>query len=110
MKLALPLSQNELSSHFGHCEAFAVFTIEDGKIVKHETIDPPVHEPGSHPRFLHELGVSVVIAGGMGIKAQELFQQNSIEVIIGVCPLPLTELVQMYIDHKLEAGDNRCDH
>ncbi|MCB5266836.1 MAG: NifB/NifX family molybdenum-iron cluster-binding protein [Candidatus Cloacimonetes bacterium] len=110
MKLAMPLSQNELSSHFGHCEAFAIFTIEDGKISKQETVDPPVHEPGSHPRFLHELGVSVVIAGGMGMKAQELFQQNGIEVIVGVCPLPLTDIVTMYINNKLEAGDNRCDH
>ena len=110
MKLAIPLAGGELSSHFGHCEAFAVFTIEDAKIGKEERIDPPVHEPGSHPRFLHEIGVSVVIAGGMGMKAQELMQQNGIEVIIGVCPLPLNELVQMYIDNKLEGGDNRCDH
>lgn len=110
MKLAIPLTDGELSSHFGHCEAFAVFTIEEGKIVKQETIDPPIHEPGSHPRFLHEIGVSVVIAGGMGMKAQELMHQNRIEVIIGVCPLPLTELVEMYLAHKLESGDNRCDH
>ena len=47
MKLAIPLAGGELSSHFGHCEAFAVFTIEDAKIVKEERIDPPVHEPGS---------------------------------------------------------------
>lgn len=110
MKIALPITANELSSHFGHCEVFEVFTIEAGKIVKQEMVDPPVHEPGSHPRFLHEIGVSVVIAGGMGMKAQELFQQNGIEVIIGVCPLPTPELVQMYIESKLEAGDNRCDH
>ena len=110
MKLAMPLTAGELSSHFGHCETFAVFTIEDGKIVLQEEINPPVHEPGSHPRFLHEMGVSVVIAGGMGIKAQNLMAENGIEVIIGVCPLPLPELVQMYLEHKLEAGENRCDH
>ncbi|HOH98536.1 MAG TPA: NifB/NifX family molybdenum-iron cluster-binding protein [Candidatus Cloacimonadota bacterium] len=110
MKLAIPLEGNKLSSHFGHCEAFAVFTIEAGKIVKEETIDPPVHEPGSHPRFLHELGISVVIAGGMGIKAQDLMHQNGIEVIIGVCPMPLSEIVQLYLDSRLESGDNRCDH
>jgi len=110
MKLALPTANNELSSHFGHCEAFAIFTIEDGKIVKHETVAPPVHEPGSHPRFLHELGVSVVISGGMGIKAQDLFRQNDIEVIVGVCPLPLKDIVEMCLQNNLEAGDNRCDH
>lgn len=110
MKIALPLSNNELSSHFGHCEAFAVYTIEDGKIVKEETIDPPVHEPGSHPKFLHDLGCTVVIAGGMGIKAQDLFCANSIQVVIGVPNLPLKELVESYLQGKLESGDNRCDH
>ncbi len=110
MKLAIPLEGNKLSSHFGHCEAFAVFTIEAGKIVKEETIDPPVHEPGSHPRFLHELGISVVIAGGMGIKSQDLMHQNGIEVIIGVNSMPIGEIVQKYLDNQLESGENRCDH
>ncbi|MCK9557190.1 MAG: NifB/NifX family molybdenum-iron cluster-binding protein [Candidatus Cloacimonetes bacterium] len=110
MKVAIPVTQGKLSSHFGHCEVFAVFQIEDNRIVKEEMVDPPVHEPGSHPRFLHEIGVSVVISGGMGMKAQELMNQNGIEVIIGVCPLPLREIVEMYLQHKLESGENRCDH
>jgi len=110
MKIAIPTAANEICAHFGHCEAFAIFTIEAGKVIKQEMIQPPAHEPGSHPRFLHELGVSVVISGGMGIKAQDLMHQNDIEVIIGVCPLPLNELVQMYIDNKLEGGQNSCDH
>lgn len=110
MKIAIPTTAGELSAHFGHCEAFAVFTVENGKIVKEETINPPVHEPGSHPRFLHELGVTVVISGGMGIKAQELMQQNGIQVIIGACPLPLKELVEKYLQDELEPGDNPCDH
>lgn len=110
MKIAIPTAANEICAHFGHCEAFAIFTIEDGKVIKQEMIQPPAHEPGSHPRFLHELGVSVVISGGMGMKAQDLMHQNGIEVIIGVCPQPLNELVQMYLDKKLEGGQNSCDH
>lgn len=110
MKIAFPMTGGELSSHFGHCEVFSVFTLESGKIVKAETLDPPVHEPGSHPRFLQEQGVSVVISGGMGIKAQDLMQQNNIKVVVGVCPKPLSELVELYIQGKLESGDNLCDH
>jgi predicted Fe-Mo cluster-binding NifX family protein len=110
MKVAIPVTQGALSSHFGHCEVFAVFQIEDGKMVKEEMVDPPIHEPGSHPKFLHEIGVSVVISGGMGMKAQELMHQNGIEVIIGVCPLPLRDIVEMYLQNKLESGENRCEH
>lgn len=110
MKIAIPLTQGELSSHFGHCETFAVYTVENNQIVKEENIDPPVHEPGSHPRFLSDLGCGVVITGGMGIKAQELFCQNGIKVVIGVPALPLKELVNTYLQGKLEAGENRCYH
>jgi ATP-binding protein involved in chromosome partitioning len=110
MKIAIPLSGGELSSHFGHCEAFAVYTIENNQIVKEETINPPVHEPGSHPRFLSSLGCNVVIAGGMGMKAQELFCQNGIDVVVGVPQLSLRELVNTYLQGKLETGANRCDH
>lgn len=110
MKIAIPLAQGELSSHFGHCEAFAIYTIENNQIVKEEMVAPPVHEPGSHPRFLSELGCSVVIAGGMGVKAQDLFCQNGIKVVVGVPTMPLKELVNTYLQGNLENGDNRCDH
>jgi len=110
MKIAIPLTNNELSSHFGHCEAFAVFTVENGEITKEERINPPVHEPGSHPAFLHSLGCTVVIAGGMGIKAQDLMCQNGIKVVVGVSVMPLRDIIKAYLEGKLESGDNRCDH
>ena len=110
MKIAIPLTANEISSHFGHCEKFAVFEIENAEIKAKEILDPPAHEPGSHPAFLKTHGVSVVIAGGMGMRAQQLMQNSGIEVIVGVCPQPLEELVKLYLEKKLEAGENRCDH
>jgi len=44
-------------------------------------LTPPAHEPGSHPKFLNEHGVTVVIAGGMGIRAQELMAENGIKAM-----------------------------
>lgn len=110
MKIAIPLTNGELSSHFGHCEVFAIYTVEDNVIVKEEKVDPPVHEPGSHPAFLHQLGCTVVIAGGMGMRAQELMCANGIKVVVGVPQLSLQELVTQYLQGKLDSGDNRCDH
>jgi len=89
MKIAIPITNNELSSHFGHCESFAIYTVENGIIVKEKKVNPPVHEPGSHPAFLRDLGCSAVITGGMGMKAQQLMQQHGIQVIFGVPHLPL---------------------
>lgn len=110
MKIAIPTANKELCSHFGHCEAFAIFTVEDGKIVSRKDVDPPVHEPGSHPAFLKDLGCKVVIAGGMGIRAQELMHGYGISTVVGATQMPLEKLVTCYIDGSLEAGDNRCDH
>ncbi len=109
-KIALPLQSGELCPHFGHCEAFAIFHIEDGKIIREERVDPPAHEPGSHPRFLKDLGCSVVIAGGMGMKAQEIFAVNGITVFYGVENKALQQIVESYIRGELVTGNNLCDH
>lgn len=110
MKIAIPTTQGSLSAHFGHCEKFAIYDVEDKKIVKEELITPPPHEPGSHPRFLRELGVTSIIAGGMGSRAQNLFAQNDIEVIIGLRSDNLKGLVEEYLSKGLKSGDNLCDH
>lgn len=110
MKIAIPTANKELCSHFGHCEAFAIFTVDEGEIVSREDITPPVHEPGSHPAFLRDLGCNVVIAGGLGGRAQDLLHGYGISTVIGVQPMPLEKLVTCYVDGSLEAGDNRCDH
>ena len=53
--------------------------------VKGKTVvETPGHQPGMLPPFLSQKGVNVVIAGGMGPRAQNLFKQMNIEPIIGV--------------------------
>ena len=109
-KIAIPTTNKVLSAHFGHCEKFVIYNVVDSKIVNEEWITPPPHEPGSHPKFLREMGCETIIAGGMGERAQTLFAENNIEVFIGVPDIPLTELVQMYIKSELKSGNNLCDH
>ncbi|MFH2047979.1 MAG: NifB/NifX family molybdenum-iron cluster-binding protein [bacterium] len=46
MKIAIPLTNGQLSTHFGHCEEFGIYEIEVGKVVKSEKQTPPPHEPG----------------------------------------------------------------
>ncbi len=110
MKYAVPTEGGKLCSHFGHCEKFAVIETQDGKITNETMVDPPVHEPGVYPRFLAEQGVKVIIAGGMGQKAQDLFAQNSIQVCMGVTAGSPKELVEAYMKDNLQTGQNLCDH
>ncbi len=108
--IALPINEEKLSAHFGHPDYFAFITTDDGKIVGRDNITSPPHEPGLLPQWLHEQGASVVIASGMGERAQTLLRQNGIEVIVGA-PVDNPEtLVKQYLSGSLSAGANTCDH
>ncbi len=109
-KIAIPTTNGTLSQHFGHCEKFAIYEVKNDKIEKEDFVSPPPHEPGSHPAFLRNHGCDTIIAGGMGVKAQQLFQQNNIEVIIGLQSNDLKGLVESYISNELDSKDNLCDH
>ena len=91
MRIAIPLFDGKLSHHFGHCEKFAVIDTDDGSssILNREDLTPPPHEPGVLPKWLGGMGVNVIIAGGMGHRAQQLFAQNEIEVVVGAPTLLL---------------------
>jgi Mrp family chromosome partitioning ATPase/predicted Fe-Mo cluster-binding NifX family protein len=112
IKIAIPVANGRLCTHFGHCEKIALVEVEEaGKsIVGTVYLTPPPHEPGVMPRWLHEQGANVVIAGGMGEKALELFAQSGIKVVIGA-PVELPEkLVSAYLAGTLELGQNVCEH
>ena len=81
MRFAIPTHNRELTAHFGHCENFAILTTENGEIIDEEFIDPPVHQPGVYPKFLADNGVNVIIAGGMGQKAQDLLLRTLLKYI-----------------------------
>ncbi len=111
-RIAIPVTQGVLSSHFGHCERFVIFDVaEDGKnILQKQEIAPPPHEPGTFPKWLHEQGATIIIAGGMGSRAQSLFNQNDIQVVVGADGGNPEVIVRNFLDGRLETGANVCDH
>jgi Mrp family chromosome partitioning ATPase/predicted Fe-Mo cluster-binding NifX family protein len=112
MRIAIPLVQEKLSLHFGHCDQFAIYEIDkdSNKIISRNNETPPAHEPGVLPRWLHGIGVNVIIAGGMGQRAQQLFAQNGIHVVIGASSGTPEEIVSAYLQDTLQTGENICDH
>ena len=110
MKFAIPLAQGVLCAHFGHSEKFAIVETEDGQIRRKELLIPPPHEPGALPRWLRKLGVKVVIAGGMGRRAQDIFSQSGIEVVVGAPSETVEALLKNYLQGTLVTGANLCDH
>ncbi|MCD6406179.1 MAG: P-loop NTPase [Planctomycetes bacterium] len=112
VKLAIPLADGSLSMHFGHAQEFALVEVdrEKSEVLSMVTLSAPPHEPGLLPRYLHENGANVIIASGMGQRAQGLFSENGIEVVTGVAAGSPEEIAQQYLSGSLAAGDNICDH
>ena len=112
MRIAIPLTEGKVSAHFGHCEQFAIIDADPDtkKVTNTEMFTPPAHEPGVLPKWLSGLCVDLIIAGGMGQRAQQLFAQNNIDVIVGAVDDAPQELALQYITGQLNTGQNICDH
>ena len=112
MIIAIPLVGGRLSMHFGHCENFALVEADPGskKILDTKLLTSPPHQPGLLPQWLHEHGAQIVIAGGMGQRAQQLFTQNGIQVVVGAADGDPQSLVAAYLEGTLQTGANFCDH
>jgi predicted Fe-Mo cluster-binding NifX family protein len=112
MKIAIPLAGGKLAMHFGHCERFALVDVDpsEKKILKREDIDAPPHEPGLLPKWLAERGANVIIAGGMGQRAHDLFVEQGIQVVVGAPSDTPERLAGDYLAGTLQTGVNACDH
>jgi ATP-binding protein involved in chromosome partitioning len=112
MRIALPLADGKLAMHFGHCEHFALIDVEEEtkKIVGKEELVPPPHEPGVLPMWLAANKANIIIAGGMGMRARDLFERSGIKVCVGAKPESPERLVSAYLEGTLQLGDNICDH
>jgi len=109
-RIAIPLEKGILCSHFGHCQQFAIIDAENNSISGETLVTPPPHEPGLLPAWLAEKGVTDVIAGGMGQRAIDLFNQQKINVFVGAQIKSFKELANDLLNNSLAAGANYCDH
>ncbi len=110
MKFAIPIVNGILTMHFGHAKEFVIIDVEDNEIKNKTSLEPPPHAPGVLPNWLDELGVNVVIAGGMGATAMQMFEEGGIKVITGAPTIEPEKLVQHYLDNTLLTSFNACDH
>lgn len=110
MKIAVASEYEVVTEHFGHCVNFNIFEAEDNRIVKSESIANPGHRPGFLPNFLNDMGVNVIISGGMGAGAIEIFNEKGIEVITGANGNAKTA-AELYLQGKLKSTGSVChDH
>lgn len=112
MRIAIPIAEGKLALHFGHCQSFALLDADpESKTIQTRTdAIPPAHAPGVLPQWLGEQKANVIIAGGMGSRAQALFADNGIEVVVGAPADTPETIAQAYLEGSLTTGNNICDH
>ncbi len=112
MKIAIPYENGCLSGHFGGCREFALVEVDaERKLTLHtEIVSAPEHQPGLFPRWLRELGVQVVIAGGIGRRALAQFAHHGIVVRAGLANATVPALVAAYLEGRLTLPPEGCEH
>lgn len=107
MKIAVASENGMVTEHFGHCEGFVIFDTQNNQIIKSETIPNPGHRPGFLPNFLADRGVNVIISGGMGGGAIEIFNERNVEVVVGAQG-DAKEAVEAYLQGSLKSTGSVC--
>lgn len=110
MKIAIPSSGSEVDPHFGHCQSFTVFDVDDQKnIVSEEVLTPP---PGCGCKSnvvpqLAAMGVSVMLAGNMGDGAVNILAGNGIRVVRG-CAGDVRQVAQAWLAGRVDDSGASC--
>jgi len=107
MKIAVPSSGKKICEHFGHCENFNLFEAQDGRIISEKSVPNPGHKPGFLPNFLADMGVTVVVAGGMGGGAVTIFEERGVEVVAGASG-DARDAVERFLKGELKSTGAVC--
>ena len=108
IKIAVASENEMVTEHFGHCKNFNIFEIENKQIIKSESIANPGHKPGFLPNYLNDMGVNIIISGGMGAGATEIFNEKNIEIIVGVSG-NAKEVVEDYLKGSIKTTSSICN-
>jgi predicted Fe-Mo cluster-binding NifX family protein len=107
IKIVVASDGDNVTQHFGHCRFFLTFDTENGIISDTKVIENPGHRPGFLPVFLKDMGAKVIISGGMGAAAVELFNNNGIDVILGASG-DAKDAVKRYLSGDLVSSGSVC--
>ena len=107
MKIVVASMGHDVAGHFGHCETFRFFDTADGKILSEQAVPNPGHRPGFLPNFLADHGAQVIISGGMGGGAVDIFNERGVEGIVGAQG-DAQEAVESYLNGQLISTGTIC--
>ncbi|MBE9487720.1 MAG: NifB/NifX family molybdenum-iron cluster-binding protein [Bacteroidetes bacterium] len=112
MKIAVPTRGEVVDSHFGHCEFYTIFNIDENKkIASCQTLPSPqgCGCKSNIAQVLEELGVTIMIAGSMGNGALIVLKKHNIEVYRG-CEGKIIDVVNNFLSGGIKDSGEACSH
>jgi len=110
MKIAVPTKEgNQIDNHFGHCEFYSIFTVENNKVTNKQTLQSP-QGCGCKSNIAFDLAkmdVKIMLAGGIGDGAINKLSTQGIEVVRN-CKGDIDVLVGQYLTGSLKDGGASC--
>jgi len=112
MKIAIPTRGSVVDDHFGHCEAYTVFSIDENKKIISSEMLPSPHGCGCKSNIasvLKEKGVNVMLAGNMGNGALNVLQSHGVEVYRG-CSGDVRQQTEAFLQGRIGDFGEGCHH
>lgn len=78
--------ESEVGAHFGHCDLYTIIDVENGAVASVSTLPNVPHVQGgcmAPVNYLAQNNVTLLIAGGMGMRPLMGFNQVGIDVFYG---------------------------
>jgi len=107
MIIAISTDSGYVCAHFGRAPEFTFVKIENDKVIEKKVLQNPGHSVGSIPQFVNQQGAKYMIAGGMGRRAEDFFNQYGIKVIVGVTGR-IDDVIKKILDGTLKGGESLC--
>ena len=94
-----------VGAHFGHCDLYTLVDVKEGRISEVSTLPNVPHQQGgclAPVNHLAQNGVTVLIAGGMGMRPLMGFIQVGIDVYRGTEAPSVEAAVQAFLKGELQ--------
>ncbi len=110
MKIAIPTKEDRIDSHFGHCEYFSIFTIDDQKNITKKEIMASTGTCGCKSNLAQKLaseGINILLTGNIGSGAILKLKEAQINVIRG-CQGNINQIIEDFLQDKLKDSEINC--
>jgi len=107
MRVAISTDGDNVAAHFGRCPSYTIVDIEENKVVDTQVIDNPGHMPGAIPQLMSEMDVNVMIAGGMGPRAINFFNEYDIQTVVGIDG-KIDDVIEALLAGTLKGAESLC--